>query len=320
MARIKSTKIINGESISSGGERPEAKLPGYTTKYLTITQWGANVTDTATLAEILAGFGTIELSVQGLGTPVKWDADDLFYFNRDVIPGRYPFVSGTLATTADNQMRYVSLVLPLCPLLPEQGGMFDPRWGIPKGMDATISVDMGTDTAAGMDARSLTVTAVGVEGDSPTHFMGSFLKSFTSVLQDNFQKVSANKTEALLGAYLFTTTGLEDITSTDDPGVRDIGYAVSGSPRERYDAAGLLGLRQNIYAWPVRHTHAGVCTAGENTAVVSAASAAGVSDYYFADFGMTVGGVPYETDLEVHMIAEVAEAFRLYPILAHRLA
>lgn len=317
----KATKVVDAQSIASGGTNITEKLPTvHPTSYLTISQVGANVTDAATLAEILAGFGTIELTVDGLGTIIQWDADDLLYFNRDVIPGAYPFIANVLAGTADNAIRELTLVLPLSPLNNKNGGLYDGRFGLPKNVGATIKVSAGTDTAAGMDARYMTIQAIGPDTGNPTHIMGSFLDSFTAVATHNFQKCNDAKAEGLLGAWLFATTGREDLTSTDAPGVKNIGYAYGKSLQEAFFADALLGLRQNIYAWPVRHTHAEVCTLGNNTAVLSAASAAAVSDYYFADFGMTHGGVPFKSDTRVDVEAGVAEAMRLYPLVAHRVA
>lgn len=320
MTDPRSTKVVDAQSIAAGGTNISEKMPeGHQTNYLTISQVGANVTDEATIAEILAGFGTIELTVEGLGTIIQWDADDLFYFNRDVIPGAYPFVSMfNQNTTFDDYIRELTLVLPLTPLHNKYGGLFDSRFGLPRGKVATLKIATGTDTASGMDARSMTVNAIGPGiGGAATHIMGSYLDAFTAVATPgNFQKVNEANADALLGAFIFATTSREDLTTSNAPGLKNLGYAIGRSSQELFFADALLGLRQNMYAWPTPHTHGYLCAVG-STNVYSTRT---LAEYYFMDLGMTQGGVPFKPDMRVQVDAGVAEAMRLYPFVAHRIA
>lgn len=315
--RLRGTTVVDAQSIATGGTNISEKVTAtHPITHLTLSQVGANVSDEATLAEILAGFGTVEMTVPGLGTIIQWDADDLFYFNRDVIPKSYPFVSRFESDT-DNDIRETTLVLPLSPAGIDNIG--DATYGLPANSDATLKVSTGTDTAAGMDARAVTVQGFGPAEGRPSHILGSFMDSFTpSATPGNFQKINDARISALMGAFIFATTSREDLGATDAPTLKNMGYAYGKSSQELFFADALLGMRSNMYQWPVVHTHGNICGSGG----AESDSTRAVAEYYFADFGMRIGGVPATPtmDVRVQVDAGVADACRLYPLVAHQIA
>ena len=312
------TEILADGSIGSSGETVTKDFPSdFPVTALAITQIGANVTDAATLAEILASFGTIEISTLN-GTPVKWDADDLYYFNRDYL-GHLPFIANTNEATVDNYIRELTLMVPLNPK-----GIWDPSMGITSENKGKVKVVFGSDTNAGMDAREATITALGVEGSNPATFMGAYQDSFTAVAGDNFRDLQSDRVQAMLGAYLFATTGREDLTTTNTPGCQKMGHAVSRSIREKVKADVLQALTSQDAHAQIEIKHA-ACSAtsaayGSETAIYQ--SAHGIkenSDYVLLDYGLHEGqGVPYVDALQAFVDAGVAEAMRLYPLLEVR--
>ena len=312
------TEILSDDSIGSSGETITKELPSYfMTTMLGITMVGANTTDAATLAEILAGFGEIEISTRN-GTPIKFDADDLYYFNRDIL-GHVPFVANTDEAIVDNYIRELTLFVPLNPK-----GIWDPSMGLTPDSKGKCRVVLGSDTVAGMDGRAVSITAMGVEGANPATYMGMYMDSFTSGLGDNFRDVQSDRVQAMLGAYLFTTTGREDLTTTDAPGCKKMGHAVSKSVREKVKADVLQALISQEAYTQVSVSHA-ACSAtsaayASETAIPQSAHAIKeLTDYIMLDYGLHDGvGLPYVDDLQVFVEAGVAEAMRVYPMLTIR--
>lgn len=293
--RRRATKIYDAYSLNANGETVTKDLPSdYNVTALAITMSGANVTDEATLAELLAGMGTIEISTRN-GTPISYDADDLFYLNR-MIYGHNPYVTKTTGSGADNDIRRITLMVPLNPK-----GAWDPTMGITPQAGGKVRQVIGTDTAAGADARTLTMTALGIEGGNPQTFMGAYMDSFTAGLGDNFREVQSDRVMEMMGLLLFATTGPEDLTSTDALGAKEVGWAVARSVREKIHAHVLQNLYDSV-EW-----------------TLNSGTAAPISDYALLDLGVTKGeGLPYVKDLQGYVNAGVAEAMRLYPLLKIR--
>lgn len=293
--RKRITRIVDGASINANGETISKDLPSdFVVTALAIQMKGANVTDEATLAELLAGLGTIEVSTRN-GTPINWDADDLLYFNR-ALYGKFPYVTKTTGAGADNDIRRISLMLPLNPK-----GVWDQSMGITPQAGGKVRQVLGTDTAAGADARTLTISAIGIEGINPPHFMGAYLDSFTSQLGDNFRDIQSDRVVEMIGAYLFATTGSEDLSSSDALGAKHLGWAVSKSIKEKVHTHILQNLF-DVVDWQL-----------------ASGIAAPNSDYTLLDLGVRDGnGMPYVKDEQVYVDAGVAEAMRLYPLLKIR--
>lgn len=290
----RATKIVDAKSIAAAGETVTAEFPSdFTVTHVAFTQQGANVSDEATLAELLAGLGTIEISTRH-GIPTNWDADDLYYFNRDYF-GQSPYVSKTTGSGSDNDIRRITLIVPVNPM-----GPWDSRFGITPESKAKTRVVMGSDTGSGMDARTLTVTCLGIEGINPQSFMGAYLDSFTAVVGDNFRDIQTDRVLGMMGAYLFATTSPEDLTSTDALGCRHMGWGISKSLKEKIHAHVLQQYARGIDP-----------TAGSDTP--------SATEYSLLDTGLGEGSyLPFVDNFQAFVDAGVAEAMRLYPLLAIR--
>jgi len=294
--RPRITQIVVDEGIAAAGEVVTADLPSdYTVTGLLLTEKHVQDTNEATLAEKLASLDTFELTTRS-GSPWKMSGVDLYYFNRDFYNKSIHIAGNSVAT--DNLILYKTLGIPLNPL-----GVWDTKMGVNPETKGKIRVTMGTDTASGSDGRTLTVTAYGYENLRAPEFLGAFVDSFTSVAGDNFRDIQSDRVNGMMGVFNFGTTGIEDLTTTDAPGLKDIGWAVAKSVREKVRAHGTQLLSG---AW--------------NTPV-SPAEAVGlpVSDYHLFDMGLSGGMyIPYINNLQVYINSGVAEAFRTHPLLAVR--
>lgn len=300
MGRLRATKILNAFSLNANGETKTQDLPSdYTTTALGVTMTGANVTDEATLAELLAGLGEIRVITKNTMVQ-KWDADDLFYFNEHWFR-HHPYFSKSVGAGADNDIRAISLYVPLNPRQP-QHGEFDPVYGVTPNQNAKFEIVTGTDTAAGSDARKLTVTAYGQEGIAPVSYMGAYQNSYTAIVGDNFIDVQTAGVNGMFGAFAFGTTGREDLTSTDATGIQEIGWAVSRGIKESLPSDILQALRAHDYV-----------LVGD-----TAGTTAPQSDYTMMDLGMADGfTIPMDPKLQVYVKSGVAEADRVYPLLEY---
>jgi len=309
------TEILSDDSIGSSGQTFNKDLPSdFVTTMLAVTMEGANVTDEATLAEVLAGFGEIEISNLN-GTPIKWDADDLYYFNRDFL-GHVPYNANFGSATVDNYIREMTLFVPLNPM-----GIWNPNFGMIPESKGKVRVVAGSDTNAGQDARTLTITALGIEGAKPQSFMGAYLDSFTAVASDNFKSIQSDRVTGMFGAFDFVTTGREDLTTTNTPGMSHMGYAVSKSVKEkvRTDVLQALISQQAYTQVSISHAACSATSAAYGSATDIDQDAFGIkenTDYVLLDLGLHEGqGIPYANDLQVYIKSGVAEANRLYPLL-----
>lgn len=189
------------------------------------------------------------------------------------------------------------MFIPLNPM-----GVWDGRMGVAPESKGQLKVIMDSDTNAGMDNRSVTVTAFGIEGGMPASYMGMFLDSFTAVAADNFKDIQKAGVLGLMGAELFVTTGPEDMAaSATFFGAKKIGYAIAKSLKEKARAD----------QWQAMNSL--VANVNQRTDV----SEAPISDYVLVDFGLRRGEyVPFQDDLQIYIEGGVAEAMRLYPLLA----
>lgn len=288
MSRPRTTKILDSYSIGTNGEVVTEELPEYPVNSLIITQIGTNDTDQATQSEILAGIGTIEL-LTAQGTPIKIDAEDLFYLNQDMFK-KVPYISSQ--SSADNY-RYVSLVLPLNPFIVDNP--FNMSMGISPSMKPKIKISTGSDTDSGMSNRLLKITAVGVEGQAPSEFMGYYQDVYNTNTGDNFIDIQQDRVSKLLGIYGKMVTSPEDVTSTDATGIETIGWAIQKSIREKMDLDEIQALNNNLDP-DNQNTH-----------------------YALLDIGINRGqGIGHKDGLQVYINSGVSEDITLYPLLTVR--
>ncbi len=289
-------QIVTDESIGSSGEVVPADLPSdFTVTTILLTEKLTQVTNEATLTEKLASMTTFELTTR-TGSPWKISGTDLYYLNRDFY-GRHPHIAGNSVAT-DDLIIYKSLAVPLNPR-----GVWDWQMGITPQTKGKIRVTMAADTDTGSDGRTLTVSCFGYEGAMPAEFMGAFVDSYPAVVGDNFVDIQSDRVTGMMGVFNYAPTGIEDLTTTDAPGLKNIGWAVSKSVREKVRAHGLQLLDG---AWNE------VVSPGE-------AAALPVSDYHLFSMGLRDGMyIPYVDKLQVYIESGVAETFRTHPLLAVR--
>jgi hypothetical protein len=290
------TQILSDRSVGSSGEVLTADMPSdYTVTGLLITEKHVQVTDEATLAEKLASLDTVEITTRN-GSPWKMTGVDLYYFNRDFY-GMHPHIAGNSVAT-DNLIIYKTLGIPLNPM-----GVWNTQMGITPQTKGKIRLTMGTDTASGSDARTVTIAALGYENMYASEFLGAFADNFTAQVGDNFRDVQSDRVAGMMGIFNFGTTGIEDLTTTDAPGLKEIGWAVNKSVRERVRAHSIQ-LLTGAWNLPI--------SPGEAVGLPS-------SDYHLLDTGLKQGAyVPYVDGLQAYINSGVAEAFRTHALLAVR--
>jgi len=185
---------------------------------LSIVQTGQNVTDEATLAEILAGFGSIDVK-RGGSSIVSWDADDLYYW----LAAHQRGLPIKLGGTADNHFRRMCLWLPFGWTFPWLR-QFDTDHGLVRGERAiSVDIDAGSDSASGMDNRTLDVAALIARGMSePSHFLGHILHSYTAAANEWEEIRLGMGDEYLCEIFLFQTTNIDDGVTSETTTVEDI--------------------------------------------------------------------------------------------------
>ena len=289
--RPRITQIIGDKSIAAGGETINADLPSeYTVTGLLITQKKVQ-TGAVSLAQQLASLDQFEMVTRS-GGPWKISGADLFYFNRDLL-GKEPHISQNSVDTND-YILYESLLVPFNPL-----GIWNTQFGVSPRTRGAVRLTMGTDTNSACDDRTVTVAAIGYEGLNPAEYMGCFVDPFTSIASDNFRDIQSDRVSGMMGVYHFQTTGVEDLTTSDAPGLKDIGWAVAKSVREKVRAHGLQLLES---AW---NTNARAETVGLPN-----------SKYTLMNLGLRNGQyVPYTNHLQIYLNCGVAEAARTHPLL-----
>lgn len=287
------SEIINSKSIGASGEVITADLPtDYSVTALVISIVALDVTDAATLAEVLANMTWLEVTTRS-GSPIKISGLDLYHFNREMF--KMTPLRTNIASTVD--FVYNTLIFPLNPI-----GVWDTSMGMSPTENGKVRLTMGTDTATGATSRTVTCTAIGIEGIAPWGYLGAFQDSYTSVVGDNFRDIQQEKVLGMMGTFTFQTTGLNALTTTDAQGIQKIGYGISNSIKEsiRQDAIVALGAYGN--------THEAEVTEAEVNTL-----------YTLWNLGLTEGTfVPYVDKLQVYLKHGVAEATRLYPLLAVR--
>lgn len=133
-------------------------LPTNPISHLVLQYRFLNVTDEATLAEILATITNIEILHNGQAI-TQISADDLYRLNM-ALYGQTPFVSNQVAT--DNAARWLTLIVPFGRVC------YRPTQGIPatKSGQLTFRVTRSASDAA-IDGQTLTIEAIEMLGATP---------------------------------------------------------------------------------------------------------------------------------------------------------
>lgn len=164
--------------------------------HLIVTMRGLNVTDEATLAEILTRFGNITVTRFG-ETIFNMSAADLQKYNA-VMFRNMPILANQVAT--DNAARYVSLIVPF------SREIYNPMEGLPKTLRGELQVQVSAGTAdTAIDNCTLQIEQVEMLDASPKRFMKTTTLSQTMVsgVENNIALPIGNE---YVGIVLFSTT------------------------------------------------------------------------------------------------------------------
>jgi hypothetical protein len=149
----------------------QENLPINPLSHLIITLDGYNVTDEATLAEIIAFINNIQVTKSGQ-TVLDLQSEDLYgvnaYLNRAL-----PTLSGRLAT--DNEQRTLTLIVPFGRLV------FDPSECFPatKKGELTLRVDTTVPTGS-LDNSTISIDAVELLGAQPANWLKTYRKALAA--------------------------------------------------------------------------------------------------------------------------------------------
>jgi hypothetical protein len=146
-------------------------LPVNPLSHLIISIEGYNVTDEASLAEIIAFINKVEVMNSSF-TVLSLESEDLAGLNQYLYK-RHPILTQNVAT--DNATRCLSLIVPF------GRKIFDPSECFPatKKGELTLMVDT-TIPSASLDNAVINIETVELPGASPNRYMKSFLKTVTA--------------------------------------------------------------------------------------------------------------------------------------------
>lgn len=164
--------------------------------HLIVTLRSLNVTDEATLAELLARFGQITVTRFG-ETIFNMSAVDLQKHN-SVMFRNMPIVANQVAT--DNAVRYVSLIVPF------SREIYNPAEGLPKTLRGELQVQVTSGSSdAATDNATLQIEQVEMLDASPKRFMKTTTLSQTMVsgVENNIALPIGND---YAGIVIFSTT------------------------------------------------------------------------------------------------------------------
>jgi len=142
-------------------------LPTNPISHLIVTLTGLNVTDEATLAEILAFINSIQVTNSGK-TIYNLQSEDVYAQNVKLF-GHTPMLTGKIAT--DNEVRSLTLMVPFGRTI------FNPDeclFGAKKG-DVTLRVDL-TIPATSLDGAVINIETVELPDANPSRYLRSVLK------------------------------------------------------------------------------------------------------------------------------------------------
>jgi len=146
-------------------------LPINPVSHLIFTIDGYNVTDEATLAEILAFINNINVAKSG-NTILDLQSEDLYALNCFLFKRR-PVLEGKVAT--DNHRRVLSLIVPF------GRRIMDPNECLPASKKGEYKLTWNTTVpATSLDNSTLNIEAVEMPGATPQRFLKSTLKIITA--------------------------------------------------------------------------------------------------------------------------------------------
>lgn len=146
-------------------------LPIGPLSHLVITMDGYNVTDEATLAEIIAFINNIQVTHHGVGI-VDLQSEDLYGVNA-YLYRKLPELTGRLAT--DNEQRTLTLIVPF------GRHLFDPKECFPatKKGELVLRVDT-TVPATSLDNSTISIDAVELVGATPERYLRTLRKALAA--------------------------------------------------------------------------------------------------------------------------------------------
>lgn len=176
--------------------------------HLVVTMRGLNVTDEATLAEMLARFGQITVTRFG-ETIFNMSAADLQKHNA-VMFRNMPILANQVAT--DNATRFVSLIVPFA------REIYNPNEGLPKTLrgELQVQVTAGSSDAA-IDNCTLQIEQVEMLEAAPKRFMKTTTLSQTMVsgVENNIALPIGNDYAAIVVFSTTVPTGTAFTTTAD---------------------------------------------------------------------------------------------------------
>lgn len=171
-------------------------LPAVPLSHLIFTLKGLNVTDEATLTEILARITNI--SVKDLGVTIfSMSGADLFAFNC-VFMGKMPILTNRDAL--DNTTRAITLILPFGRRLYDPGECYPAK---PQGNLKFYLDTSATETA--IDGLIAQLEAVNLPGAGPASFLKTYTKTFTAAAT-GLNSVDLERGNKLAGVLVYGTT------------------------------------------------------------------------------------------------------------------
>jgi len=185
---------------------------------ISICQTGQNVTDEATLSELLAGIGKIYVK-RGGSTIIQWDADDLYYYNSYRARG----LGLKLGGTADNHYRRLFMWLPMGETFP-QIRKFDRDHALCRlTKSIAMEFEAGSDAAAGSDNRTLDVSClVDVGAPAKDFFLGHIQRDKTLAANEYTDIDLGVSDEQLFDIFAFQTTNIDDGVTSETTTIEEI--------------------------------------------------------------------------------------------------
>lgn len=176
--------------------------------HLIITMRGLNVTDEATLTEILTRMGTITVTRFG-ETIFNMSAIDLQKWN-SLMFGNLPILANQVAT--DNATRYLSLIVPFA------RNIMNPNEGLPKTLRGEMQVQCTAGSSdAAIDNCTLQVEQVEMLDASPKRFLKttSLSQTMVSGVDNNIALPIGNQYSSLVVFSTTVPTGTSFTTTAD---------------------------------------------------------------------------------------------------------
>jgi len=166
---IRKTNILKGYTTAT--EVKTIDLPVNPLSHLVISLDGYNVTDEATLAEIIASINKVEVLHEGKSI-VSLESEDLYALNCYLFRNQ-PMLTQNIAT--DNAFRQLNLIIPF------GRHLFDPNECMPATQKGELTLKLDTTApAAALDNSTLQIDAVELIGATPSHVLKSTVRNIVA--------------------------------------------------------------------------------------------------------------------------------------------